>query len=237
MFYTHYNIYGIKFTSLKTNELYVNTTSTIEILFKIQSPKKYYLLTPLIKADGLIFESTFFNINEDILSVLLRVTPLHRGSTNIHSIGIETRFPFNFFTCFTFFNTDLELIVYPEKKSYAPIKITPYTLPNSERESDVAHRAYHLGDNLKRVDWKKVAQSNRWYIKETYGETNLPITFENVQGLSLEESLSTLCYEIQKIRNQNIFFGFIVEGKLICTPNAGTAHVNKCLKELALYGN
>ena len=236
MFYTHFNLYGVKFISIKGNELYANTSTSIELIFQCNTKNTHYLLKPLIKVDGIIFESTFFNISDNTLSVQVNVNPLKRGLFKINNIGLETRFPFSFFSCFTFFTADIQLLVYPEKRIFFPIKIKPFPVANLNNEPDVSHRMYRLGDNLKRVDWKKVAQINRWYIKENIGEVEVPIAFEKEQEAPLEESLSTICSEIQKIRNQDVQFGLIIDGQIKCTPGSGTVHVSRCLKELALHG-
>ena len=236
MFYTHFNLQGVKFHSFKTSELYANSTTALEFIFQRQTNNTHYFLKPIIKTKGLSFDTSSFNISTNTLSVQLKVTPKKRGVFKVESIGLETRFPFNFFTCFTFFNTDINIIVYPEKKSYLAVRAIPFTLENSNEEPDVSHRLYRLGDNLKRVDWKKVAQVNRWYTKETLSEFETPIVFENEPDAPIEESLSSLCCEIQKVRNQNIIFGLSIDGKIKCSPSQGNAHVSRCLKELALHG-
>lgn len=237
MFYTHFNLSGVKFIALKSNELYANSSTTLELVFQIQSKTTHYFLKPIIEVNGILFEPTHFNISENTLSVNVTITPLKRGLFKINNVGIETRFPFSFFTCFTFFNSDINLIVYPEKKVLPPIKINQFPLASQNNEPDVTHRLYKLGDNLKRVDWKKLAQINRWYTKESVGEIDVPIILENEPEAPLEESLSSICSEIQKIRNQGVLFGLIIDGKLKCAPGTGNAHVARCLKELALHGS
>ncbi len=236
MFYTHFNLQGVRFVSLKSSELYAQTTSSMEFIFQCQAKGTHYFLKPFIKINGFTCETTEFNISENTMSVQIKLTPHKRGSYTLKSVGLETRFPFNFFSCFTFFSTDISLIVFPEKKSVFPIKISPHPLVNINNEPDVTHRSYRIGDNLKRVDWKKVAQLNRWYTKEDLGEIDVPVILENDIDFPIEDSLSSICAEIQKLRTQGTMFGLVLNGKLKCQPSTGPVHVTKCLKELALHG-
>ena len=52
------------------------------------------------------------------------------------------------------------------------------------------HRQYAQGDDLRHLDWKVVARSDRYYIKQYEEETNLRSNFYSTSSSSLDRSIA-----------------------------------------------
>lgn len=237
MFYTHFNLSGLSLDSAQFPALHVNENGNLALHFSSKNAQGHYFIRAYFKSklvEMIEKEKTFtVNFNEKT-TVNIPLNGIMRGQETIASIYIETLFPFNFFRCFTFFRVDQECLIYPERlnlKLHEEIEIVESTL---EEGDDFFIRNYQVGDSLKRIDWKKLAQTNQWYTRQFQSAKPNPILLV-LEKPPIEDTLKSICFSIHTLHQQNIKYGIKLRHDILITPENSPRHLNECLRELARY--
>lgn len=242
MFYTHFNLQGLRLTSTQIMPIHANEASLLTLHFKTQSSLGHYFLkarlsNPLIKN---VEEPTFsFKASENKrLSVDIKVVGIKRGSLALEKICIETLFPFHLFKCFVFFNANIPLIVFPEKKDLRLHRCEVSPEEKLHNGDDFVLNDFRSGDPLKRVHWKKLAQSNRWYSKHLISPDPdaviLSLGKSSLSAAELEAQLCSITFNLYRLYTENIRFGLDL-GKIKVRPDCSKKHLLHCLDVLAVY--
>ena len=237
MFYTHFNISGLSLVSAHLPSLHVKEDGVLTLFFKTRNAQGNYFIKPSFKSsllkinnEKITFPISFGNESQ----INLPVTAIKRGHENLQSIYIESLFPFNFFRCFTFFRIDQDFYVYPERENlgiHEEIEISE----NDQGEGDEFFlRDYQVGDSLKRVDWKKLAQTNRWYTRQFQAAKPSPRMLVMNQTPK-EETLKSICYALHSLHQQDIKYGIKLNEDVLIVPENSPMHLIHCLRELASY--
>lgn len=237
MFYTHFNLSGITFHSAKLPSLHAGENGIVHLQFSSRNAQGHYFIRPY-------FKNTLFNIvdlkktyaiqADQSSSFEIPVTALKRGKETIKSIYIETLFPFNFFRCFTFFQIDQDFLVYPERNNLHLHEELELLETSTEEGDDFYIRNYQLGDSLKRIDWKKLAQTNNWYTRQFQSAKPNPIMLV-LDKTPLEETLKSICFSLISLHQQNIKYGLKLKNDVLIAPANSPRHLEQCLRELAIY--
>lgn len=237
MFYTHFNLSGLSLDSAQFPALHVNENGNLALHFSSKNAQGHHFIRAYFKSklvEMIEKEKTFtVNFNEKT-TVNIPLNGIMRGQETIASIYIETLFPFNFFRCFTFFRVDQECLIYPERlnlKLHEEIEIVESTL---EEGDDFFIRNYQVGDSLKRIDWKKLAQTNQWYTRQFQSAKPNPILLV-LEKPPIEDTLKSICFSIHTLHQQNIKYGIKLRHDILITPENSPRHLNECLRELARY--
>lgn len=244
MYYTHFNLQGLKLISARMNPIHVGDSGNLTLSFKSSSGLGHHFL-------GIRFNSHFIKIQDKnfsfsfegelrILKVDIPISATKRGITPAPRICIETLFPFHLFRSFVYFNPHLNFIIYPEKKDYHLHSEKMHTEEKNDEGVDFILKDFKPGDPLKRVYWKKLAQTNRWYSKNLITPDSAPIVLSlsdnDLTKPELEKELCSLCYALHKCHSQNLKYGLSL-GKIQIFPDHSYYHLNRCLKALAEYEN
>ena len=243
MYYTHFNLQGLSLDSAHLAPIHMNNHGTLTLFFKSKSNLGHYFL-------NLKFNNSFFKLGEGIepfsfesgtkkaLSVDFSVLGLQRGETFLTKICIETFFPFHLFKCFMYFNPRLSVVIYPEKldlKNHISEMLKDEKLDDGD---DFMLDNFRVGDSLKHVLWKKLAQTNQWYSKKLISPKVNPIVLSLDQKIStpalIENQLSSLAFELCVLHNENIQYGLILNN-LYIPPGHSRVHLSRCLHALAVY--
>lgn len=237
MFYTHFNLSGLKLKSMKLPSLHAKENGILSLHFMSSNSQGHFFIKPKFKSGLLKIsdESKAYEIStEKSLNLEIPVSALNRGKDTISSLYIETLFPFNFFRCFTFYKVDQDLIVYPERSNLRLHEEVELLETTSEEGDDFFIRNYQLGDSLKRVDWKKLAQTNQWYTRQFQSAAPNPILLV-LDKTPLEETLKSICYSLHMLHNMNIKYGIKLKADVLISPSHSPKHLEHCLRELAVY--
>ena len=237
MFYTHFNLSGLTLKSAQFPPLYVNESGLLNLSFKSSNAQGHYFIRPYFKSSTIKLlepNKTFPISSKDNTVVNISIQAISRGHDNIKSIYIETLFPFNFFRCFTFFKIDQSCLIYPERSDLRLHEEIELIEEGREEGDDFFIREYQIGDSLKRVDWKKLAQTNRWYTRQFQTARPNPILLI-LNETPLEDTLKSICFTMHILHQQDVKYGLKLGHKILISPDHSSRHLNNCLRELARY--
>lgn len=243
MYYTHFNLQGLKLTSAKYTALHVLDTGVLTLHFKTKSTLGHYFLKAkfsceLIRQSESASSFSFESNSHELLKVDIPIVGIKRGSSALPRIKIETLFPFHLFRCFVYFRPNLNIAVFPEKKNLQlHIEKNSSELRPDEGD-DFILSEFKIGDPLKRVHWKKLAQTNKWYSKNLIAPHIAPVMLSIESDIHskelLEKHLSSLCFSLYKLHMENIDYG-ITLGNVKISPGHSRHHLIHCLNTLASY--
>ena len=243
MYYTHFNLQGLKLASARFNPIHANEKGLISLSFKSSSSLGHHFLGIKIndqhfQLQDKNFTFSFESSQQNTFRVDVPILALKRGTGQLNRICIQTLFPFHLFRAFVYFRPSLYYVIYPQKKDLL-LHVEKASLEEKNDDGDDFYlRDFIKGDQLKRVHWKKLAQSNRWYTKNLITPDAAPIIFSFLNDVKtsgrLEDELSSICFAIHKCHSQNVRYGLTLENIQI-PPDHSFYHLNRCLKTLAEY--
>lgn len=244
MYYTHFNLQGLKLSAIRFNPLHAGESGHINLTFQSKSSLGHYFLTIHFKSDLIgSGDNTFsFSIQEtqSIARVALPITSLKRGTGSLKRISVETRFPFHLFRAFTYYDINLALTIYPENKALGLHHEKTLAEESLGNEEDFYLKDYQPGDSLKRVQWKKLAQSGKMLTKQTTSNQEQPIVLcfssDTLSSTDKENELSSICFGLHERHSQNLNYGLMLD-TLSIEPGHSQLHLQRCLKALAEYEN
>jgi uncharacterized protein (DUF58 family) len=97
-------------------------------------------------------------------------------------------------------------------------------------------KTYPLGESLKSVAWKLLAQGRGWYSKqfEQSAGGDLLLDINSLTHLPLETRLSFLCYQIIELQKTNPRYALKLNTEA-SKVGSGNIHNQQCLSALALF--
>lgn len=237
MFYTHFNLNGLTLGSVQFPALYANENGVLSLHFTSTNAQGHYFIRPYFKSSKIKLNEptkTFPISSKESTTINVSIQGITRGQENIQTIYVETLFPFNFFRCFTFFRIDQNCLIYPERSDLRLHEEVELIEESREEGDDFFIREYQVGDSLKRIDWKKLAQTNRWYTRQFQTAKPNPILLV-LDKTPMEETLKSICFSMHRLHQQNVKYGLKLGQKILISPENSPRHFNDCLRELARY--
>lgn len=243
MFYTHFNLQGLKLISAKLNSIHMGENGLLTLQFKSKSNLGHHFLglklrNQIIQLSDKRFTFSLIATNPNTFTVDIPVRGISRGEESLNRVVIETLFPFHLFRCFLYFKPTLSIVVFPKRLDLG-LHLTSIAAEEKINEGDdFILNDFKIGDPLKRVHWKKLAQTNRWYSKNLVTPNTRPVMLslndKNNPEFNLEDQLSSLAFAIYQLHFQNIKYGLSL-GDLFLAPDHSNIHLNHCLHALAGY--
>lgn len=167
-----------------------------------------------------------------------------RGALPLPRITIQSFFPIGLYRCWTHLHFAGEVIVYPQ-----PIPC-PMPALNRQSEDEAAESDrvdagqedfdtldnYRPGEPMHLIAWKQVAKGQRLVSKRFTGTTGKSawLSLSQMPANNTETALGQLTYLALQYSAQQLSFGLELAGQTI-SPDAGNAHLETCLKAIALY--
>ncbi|MFO6423213.1 DUF58 domain-containing protein [Motilimonas sp. KMU-193] len=98
-------------------------------------------------------------------------------------------------------------------------------------------KTYQVGESLKSVAWKQLAQGRGWHSKAFEQAQGAPVwlTLNEQTGRDLETKLGQLTSQVLQLDEQNALYGLRLAGQEI-VPAQGPSHKLQCLAALATFG-
>ncbi|MDO9183974.1 MAG: DUF58 domain-containing protein, partial [Bacteriovorax sp.] len=214
MYYTHFNLQGLKLVSAKISPLYTKSSGILTLQFNTTSSLGHFFLRLKINNAhiSVMDPLQMFSFNSSSNSsrsfkIDLPIMGIKRGDYKLNRICIETLFPFHLFRCFVFYDPVIHIVVYPEKKNLNIHDTKLLTEEINNEGDDFILRNFQTGDSLKRVHWKKLAQTNQWFSKNLMTPKASPVLLSLIPeevNISTENQLSSICFALCELHFQNI---------------------------------
>ncbi|HYM34744.1 MAG TPA: DUF58 domain-containing protein, partial [Steroidobacteraceae bacterium] len=158
-------------------------------------------------------------------------------------LQISSNYPFGLFRAWTHVHVPMSCVVYPKPadRGEAPPLTQTDTggAQDSERgdEDFAGLKSFQLGDSPRRIAWKAYARGQELQVKQYAGTAVISHLFDwdSLPGISVEARLSRLARWIEDAHAAGRAYGLRIPGTEIST-NMGSAHRQRCLTALALYG-
>ncbi len=189
-------------------------------------------------------QQAYHNLNEKSL-VPITIKGYKRGIYRINKIKLFSIYPMGHFYVWSWFKTDLEIIVYPQPKAISNTEQISKTNKVGENSSQrkgsdelYSYKHYQAGDPIQRIAWKKTAQTGKLHSKEMSKliSDDYYIDWHQFSHLATEERLSLMCHLVLDAHNRNEMYGLILPDVEI-NPEHSEQHKHACLKELASFGD
>jgi uncharacterized protein (DUF58 family) len=244
MFYTHFNLEGIKLEMLFLPPTYAGEKNKLTLFFKTTSSLGHHYININLDSKLIQTEEAIFSIaasNDSSIKAEVNVSAIKRGVESIHLVRLETLFPFHLFRCISYHPCKLEVIVYPATNNQKLFLETTTSQDEKNEPDDLLLRNFEQGDSYSRVDWKKVAQKNIWYTKISNSVKNTPVILQldNCVGENCEKKISSIATQIRVYQANQTPYGLYLTNKdeppLIIAPSLSLSHLNRCLRILAQY--
>ena len=165
-----------------------------------------------------------------------------RGRLRLPRITLSTRYPLGLFRAWSYVELPLHCLVYPAPAAASPTLVAP-----SYRQSRIGDRGvgaddftgqrhYRPGDSPRHINWKALAREQGLLTKRFGGDRaeRRWLDWSQLQG-DQEQRLSQLCRAILDASGEEVEYGLKIPGTTI-RPARGPAHRNRCLAQLALFG-
>jgi len=166
-----------------------------------------------------------------------------RGRLTVNHVIVSSQYPLGLFRSWTHVYLPLSCIVYPKPSEHGepPTSISTDTggaQDSRQGDDDFAGlRNFHPGDSPRRIAWKAFARGQELQVKQYSGTavTSHIFDFDSLEGLDTEARLSMLARWIEDAHGAQRAFGLRLPTVEI-EANVGTAHRQRCLTALALFG-
>jgi uncharacterized protein (DUF58 family) len=175
-------------------------------------------------------------------SVQLAWQPGGRGLHPLPTLSLQTYFPLGTFRVWALWRPAAQLLVYPQPEAAAPPLPSGLTdvgnnqlhTTHSQGEPD-GLRPYRRGDPMKSIVWKKVAKTGELVSRDSVALQQRELWLERQHtGLSHpEQQLSRLCAWVLQADQLGLRYGLRL-GTQEMPPDTGPAHLQRCLRALAL---
>lgn len=241
LIYTHSNLLGLHILSISGKPVFAGEKLKLNCTFFSSS-----LVRPLLSIQIQNQEKTLTTIDENKnVPVECLAEAEQRGVFKPEVLIVETEFPFSFFRSWTYIKTDIECLVYPRpiRSEFTGSCLDENARSDNGGESSKGNedfhslRGYQAGDPLRQIYWKGYSRGGGLHSK-TYSGGNAEVLlfdFAEIPEQDIERRLSILSYLVQKAGHENQRFAVSLYGTTI-GPSSGEAHVQACLRALALYG-
>lgn len=238
--HTYRNLAQLTVSAGKTTPVFAGQQASFTICLNSSSTTERYAVGAMIEKQ----HPQFIDIpaSEAVYAALIMHAP-HRGILRPGRFILFTRFPLGLFRAWSKLDLDLACIVYPQPDSARLPQLA--SIQGRDGKAIVAEgsddfrgmRPYHLGDSLRHVAWKAMAQGRGMLTKQFSGQTmpELWLDWDDLAGMATEARLSRLCRWVLDAQNAGLSYGLRIPGSIIA-PGNGEAHQRVCLERLALFG-
>lgn len=165
-----------------------------------------------------------------------------RGEQVLPPILLQSVYPLGLLNCWSWLRFASSVLVYP--RPVEPV-VQPALWQSDKGESEalvagdeefMQARLYQAGDEIKHLDWFKLAKGQGLHTKQfnAHQSEQKVLDWDLFSGVDTELRLSYLAYMARHYHHQQLSYGLKIPGSEIAL-NSGEVHYHKVLKALALY--
>lgn len=241
MHVSHGNLRGLTLTLGAPEPVFAGANAQFGIKLLNTGKRQRYAL-------GLAVTHTKQWVHTDVPSqgsaqVALAWQATQRGLHPLPTLSVQTLFPLGTFRVWTLWRPAAQLLVYPQPEAKPP-PLPDHaaegehgptrTAPHHHGEPD-SFRPYRRGDSLKNILWKKAAKTGELVSRDSVAAQQHDLWLDRtLTGLQHPEpQLSRLCAWVLRADQLGLRYGLRLGGQDIA-PDHGPAHLQRCLRALAL---
>lgn len=181
---------------------------------------------------------------ERVTEVQLALTSQKRGWQRLPRVTLETTYPLGLVRAWSYLQPDMRCLVYPAPERNAPPPPFGHDGQDGARLSTIGMddfaglRTHQPADPPRHVAWKAAARGAPLLTKQFTGTAagNIWLDWATLApDLDTEARLSRLTAWVLSAHAANTPFGLRLPGRELA-PGSDAAHVERCLRELALHG-
>jgi uncharacterized protein (DUF58 family) len=237
MFYTNYNLQGIRVVEAEVLPRHANEPGTLKLFFQTKSKLGHYFISAKFFINGEEIISPLFNIEKTNLTYSMTIPKMTRGLKKITRVEISTKFPFHLFKSFTYSNISTEFIIYPARINHEYQNGQDQQASGSDLD-DFKIRNYQIGDSPNRIIWKKASGIELLVRDHDLSQIqNIIFRVEDLKGEALEQHLSEIVESLYRCSFSKISFGIETSQKLITASEFDSKHLERCLSLLGVIEN
>jgi len=175
-------------------------------------------------------------------NLIIQYPAQQRGALRPGRLEIASRFPLGILRCWSAPSLDWHCLVYPRPRYLRPLfndaDNGEGNIPDRSSDSDEfsGFSRYQAGQSPRRIFWKAYAKGQGLLTKQyEQSQTNeLILAWDSLDGLGVEDRLSTLCAWALDCDKRGVAFGLKLPNRSLSAA-CGAAHLAKVLRELAVY--
>ncbi|MCT8986043.1 DUF58 domain-containing protein [Shewanella phaeophyticola] len=168
-----------------------------------------------------------------------------RGHLTPGRIKVSSNFPLGLCRAWSYVDLDIHHVIFAKPEACDIVLSSQLSDSDSQHEHGKLRpgvddykglRAYVPGESLKQVAWKQWAQDKGMLSKEFAEPEGLPVWLSLAQtsGKDLEQQLSRLAWQVDKLSQTQQIFGLIL-GNTVINQHTGEAHRIACQTAIATY--
>lgn len=234
------NLKGIRVVLIPPPRVFAGRRTTFRLILR----KKGILPSFLIKVSSSEDSCLFVLVDRRRREGKLEITFGRRGKVDKVSLVVSSDFPLGMFVRSYTLDVGVDLVVFPSPLPWDISAENPNKSPSGDgRAGKEGAKGYdevrdiraYLGEPMKLIHWRISAKVGSLMVRNMVSETNPPVvlSLEDVEG-SLEERISKLTYGAMKLIEAGYPVGLKIGNREI-PPGTGEDHLNRILRELALY--
>lgn len=182
------------------------------------------------------------NANEGATTVILTFPASKRGVMHPSRMIVTTRYPLGILRCWAAPKLDWHCVVYPQPKMLRPLINRAADgeggVDSFSRDSDEfsGFQRYQPGQSPSRIFWKAYAKGQPLQTKrfEQSQADELILDWNELEGLGVEDRLSTLCAWALDCNKRGLAFGLQLPGLKVAAASGGD-QLSRVLRLLAMH--
>ena len=239
IFHTFRNLSGLELWAVPTEPVFAGNEALFTTAITTRKRATHFSLC-LSWQDKV---SSYFDVEPNSESqIALRYQVGPRGVCRPGRMKIETRYPFGLLSSRTYIDVQHEAVIYPYPVDYgddSPVSEHSHQVGAVERPGSddfYSLRDYQQGDKVKNIAWRSYAKNSRLVVKQfvDYFDNRQSIVWDQMHG-NTEQRLSQICFWVIQAEARGEQYAIDLPGVKI-EAGAGSAHLARILRELALFG-
>ncbi|GAO37539.1 hypothetical protein SCT_2969 [Sulfuricella sp. T08] len=238
--HTYRNLAQLRISAGKTMPVFAGQQASFTLCLNSSSTTERYAVGVMLEKQ----HPQFIDVPaRETMTATLALDAPQRGILRLGRFTLFTRFPLGLFRAWSVLDLDMACIVYPQPDTarlpqLAGVQGLGDRAITAEGSDDFrGMRPYHLGDSLRHVAWKALAQGRGMLAKQFSGQAlpELWLNWDDLAGMTTEARLSRLCCWVLDAQNTGLSYGLRIPGSTLA-PGNSEVHQRTCLEALALFG-
>lgn len=234
------NLAEVRIASAATEPVFAGQLARFAVAVDNDAPRTRHEIVVAANSQG----GDPVSVQPNDRAVVYVATPTHsRGRAVLDHLQVSSNYPFGLFRAWTHVHIPMTCIVYPKLAERGlrppPTETDIGGAQDSDRgdEDFAGLRAFTAGDSPRRIAWKAYARGQGLHIKHYAGTavTSHMLDWDALHGLGTEARLSQLSRWVEDAHASGHAYGLRLPG-VEFPANIGSAHRQRCLTALALFG-